>query len=103
MVTTSTAGSAVTLLRSGLYALILAVFITVQAGALAHEWQHVLGQHEAPCGLHVIADHLAMVPAPEPVLAVALAPAAGPVSPHADVLLPAPARPRTARAPPSQS
>jgi hypothetical protein len=99
-VTTSTAGSPVTLLRPGLNTLILAVFITVQATALAHEWEHVLGQHEAPCGLHVIADHLVMAPAPEPVPAVALAPAAGPVSSPTDVLLPAPAHPSGARAPP---
>jgi hypothetical protein len=60
----------------GLHTLLVLVFIVVQATALAHEIQHVLHLHDRPCGLHVAADHLAMAPAPEPALAVELAPAA---------------------------
>lgn len=27
------------------------------AGALAHEYDHALAKHDAPCALHVFADH----------------------------------------------
>jgi hypothetical protein len=56
--------------RRGLHTLLVLVFVLVQATALAHEIQHVLHQHDGPCGLHVAADHLAMAPAPDPALAV---------------------------------
>jgi hypothetical protein len=46
------------------------MFAVVQTAALAHEIQHVLHQHDGPCGLHVVADHLAMASAPAPSLAV---------------------------------
>jgi hypothetical protein len=76
-------------------------FVTVQLAALSHEVEHVLGQHHEPCGLHVVADYIAMAAAPAPAVAVALIPAADPV------LLPpcAPTaflpRPSGARSPPS--
>ncbi len=89
--------------RRDLSTLLLAVFITVQATAVAHELRHVLGHHDAPCGLHVAADHLAMVPAPEAALAQTLAPATGDVVPALDVPLPPPPRPSGARAPPLPS
>lgn len=61
--------------RRGLYTLLGLVFVVVQATALAHEVQHVLHLHDGPCGMHVAADHLAMAPAPEPAMAIELAPA----------------------------
>jgi hypothetical protein len=99
MVTTSIAGSRMTV-RRDLSALLLAVFISVQVTAVAHELHHVLGHHDASCGLHVAADHLAMVPAPEAALARIPGPVAGAVATALDVLLPPPSRPSDARAPP---
>jgi hypothetical protein len=84
----------------GLPTLLAVVFVVVQVVALSHELQHVLGQHDEPCGLHVVADYIAMAAAPAPAVAVVLMPAADPV------LLPscAPAafspRPGGARSPP---
>jgi hypothetical protein len=60
--------------RRSLHTLLVLVFVVVQATALAHEIRHVLHLHDGPCGLHVAADHMAMAPAPEPVLAVEPAP-----------------------------
>ena len=84
----------------GLHVLLVAVFIVVQATALSHELEHVTHQHDAPCGLHVAADHLVLVPAPEPPVPVALAPAANNVSAPLGRLLPSPVRANGARAPP---
>jgi hypothetical protein len=84
----------------GVHALLITVFIVVHMTALAHEFEHVLHQHDAPCGLHVVADHLAMAPAPEPALAVGPAPAAGTVPTVAQTLFPSASRPGDARAPP---
>jgi hypothetical protein len=86
--------------RLGLHALLVAVFITVQATALSHEIEHVLHQHDAPCGLHVAAEHLVIVSAPEPALAVPLVPAVDGVSFALGLLQPPLARPSPARAPP---
>jgi hypothetical protein len=102
MVTTFIAGSGMTF-RRDLSALLLAVFMSVQATAVAHELHHVLGHHDASCGLHVAADHLAMVPAPEAALTQPPGPVAGAVPSALDVLLPPPSRPSGARAPPLPS
>lgn len=85
-------------------ATVLAVmFASAQGTALAHEIEHVLHLHEAPCALHVAADHLVMAPAPEPEPAVTLAPASG-AEPSILHAVPArPARPSAARAPPRRS
>ena len=65
--------------------LVVVMFAVVQTAALAHEIQHVLQQHDGPCGLHVVADHLAMAIAPAPSLAV--------VAPATDQLLWSPGDP----------
>lgn len=82
------------------HALLVIVFIAAQVTALAHEFEHVLHQHDAPCALHVAADHLVIVAAPAPALAVAPVPGAGTLSPPKVVLLPPRARSSDARAPP---
>lgn len=76
------------------------VFVAAQGAALAHEIAHVLHLHDAPCALHVVADHLVMAPAPEPAPAVVLAPAIGSESSTLPVVPGPPARPSAARAPP---
>jgi len=86
-----------------MHAVLVSVFFTVQATAIAHEVQHVLHQHDGPCGLHVAADHLVMAAAPEAAPAVALAPAIGLTSPSPDAPLELPAPPSGARAPPISS
>jgi hypothetical protein len=82
------------------HALLVIVVIAAQATALSHEFEHVLHRHEGPCALHVAADHLMMVAAPEPAPALAPEPVARLLSPLQVVLLPLPARPSDARAPP---
>jgi hypothetical protein len=72
--------------------LVVVIFAVVQTAALAHEIQHVLQQHDGPCGLHVVADHLAMAGAPAPSLAV--------VAPATDQLW---WPPGNRRSPPAQS
>jgi hypothetical protein len=85
-------------------AVVLALaFVAAQATALAHEIEHVLHLHDAPCALHVAADHLVMAPAPEPVPAVALAPVMRPESSTLHVVPAPPPRASAARAPPSLS
>jgi hypothetical protein len=37
--------------------LLAAVLLITQAAALAHEYDHALGQHEAPCALHAYCQH----------------------------------------------
>jgi hypothetical protein len=87
--------------RLGVLAALLAlVFVAAQGAALAHEIEHVLHLHNAPCALHVVADHLVMAPAPDPMPAVMLAPA---IQCESSALhaAPAPAAcPSPARAPP---
>lgn len=80
--------------RRGLHVLLLILFVAVQTTALAHEVQHVLHQHDGPCALHVVADHLVMAAAPEAVAAVAPAPAA-------DLAGPSSRTPPSLAAPPS--
>jgi hypothetical protein len=51
-----------------------AVFLAAQGAALAHEYDHALAKHDAPCAQHVFANHLDKVPAAKaPAPAVALA------------------------------
>ena len=84
----------------GLPTLLVVVFALVQAVALSHKVQHVLRQHDEPCGLHVVADHLAMATAPAPAVAVALMPAADRVLLPPGAPTPSPPRPSGARSPP---
>jgi hypothetical protein len=79
--------------------LVVVVFALVQTAALAHEIHHVLQQHDAPCGLHVVADHLAMAIASAPSLAVAAPATDQPLSSPDDHFSP-PAQPSSARSPP---
>jgi hypothetical protein len=107
MGTTSTASSVVAQMtvwpshsaRLGLLILLVATFLAVQAAALAHEFEHVLNQHDAPCGLHVAADHLVIVSAPEPAT-VPRVPSTAAATLATGHLPPFPARPSSARAPP---
>jgi hypothetical protein len=108
MVITSTASSSVAettrrvprLARLALLTLLVATFVAVQATALAHEFEHVLHQHDAPCGLHVAAEHLVIVSVPAPALAAPLAPSTGAIAFAIGSLPPLSARPSCARAPP---
>jgi hypothetical protein len=79
--------------------MIVVMFAVVQTAALAHEIQHVLQQHDGPCGLHVVADHLAMAIALAPSLAVA-APATDHLLSSSDDQLSLPAQSSGARGPP---
>lgn len=45
-----------------LAALAAAAFLAAQAAALAHEFDHALHKHNAPCALHLYADHLGKSP-----------------------------------------
>jgi hypothetical protein len=80
--------------------LLVVLFVVVQVTALTHELAHASGEHDAPCGLHVAADHLVMAPAPDVPLGapIALANAAAPGG--FDALPPVPVRWNDARAPP---
>jgi hypothetical protein len=84
----------------GLPTLLVAAFVTVQVVALSHEAQHILHQHDEPCGLHVVAEHLAMAAAPEPAVAVALMPVADPVLLPPSAPMPSLPRSSGARSPP---
>ena len=79
--------------------MIVVIFAVVQTAALVHEIQHVLQRHDGPCGLHVVADHLAMAIAPVPALAVA-APATDPLLSSSDAPRSLPAQSSGARGPP---
>jgi hypothetical protein len=79
--------------------LVVVMFALVQTAALAHEIQHVLQQHDGPCVLHVVADHLAMAIAPVPSLTV-VALATDQLLSTPDNHLSPPAQPSSARAPP---
>jgi hypothetical protein len=80
--------------------LLAIVFVATQVTVLSHEFAHLLHQHDAPCALHVAADHLTMVAPPEPAMAVAPVSVAGALSPPRVILLPFRAGPTEARAPP---
>jgi hypothetical protein len=84
----------------GLPTLLVVVFVLVQAAALSHEVQHVLRQHDEPCGLHVVASHLAMATAPAPAVAVALMPTADRVLLPPGAPIPSLPRPSGPRSPP---
>jgi hypothetical protein len=80
--------------------LLALIFFATQTTALTHEIEHVLHQHDVRCVLHLAADHLTMLSAPDPEPAVTSAPATSAVLP---LLLAPPARPAhpsAARAPP---
>jgi hypothetical protein len=49
--------------------LLAVALLVVPATALGHELEHVLHQHDDPCGLHVAAEHLAMAITPGPAAA----------------------------------
>lgn len=81
-------------------ALLALAFALAQAAALAHEFDHVSHQHEAPCALHFYAGHLdgiAMSGAAPP--AVVTGPTA-PIAVASGVLARQPIWPYAARAPP---
>lgn len=84
----------------GLPTLLVVAFVTVQVAALSHELEHIVGQHDEPCGLHVVAAHIAMATAPAPVVAVALMPVADPVLLPPGAPTAASPRPSGARSPP---
>jgi hypothetical protein len=84
-------------------AVLALTFVGAQGAALAHEIQHVLHLHDAPCALHVAADHLVIAAAPDPVPAVALVPARHAGSAPLHTVPAPPARPSAARAPPRPS
>jgi hypothetical protein len=84
----------------GLPTLLAVAFFLVQVAALSHEVQHVLRQHDEPCGLHVVAEHLAMATAPAPTVAVALMPTADRVFLPPGAPIPSLPRPSGARSPP---
>ena len=100
MPTMHTASRRFPCLLGALAAVLALVFVAAQGTALAHEIAHVLHLHDAPCALHVAADHLVMAPAPEPVPAVVLAPAIRSESSTLPVVPGPLARPSAARAPP---
>jgi hypothetical protein len=80
--------------------LVVVLFFAVQTTALSHETQHVLHLHDAPCGLHIVADQLVMSAAPEPPLTLVLVPATDDVVTSSDASLADPGRSSSARAPP---
>lgn len=44
--------------KPGLAWLVATGLLLVQLAAMAHEFDHVLQQHEAPCALHIYSNHL---------------------------------------------
>lgn len=80
--------------------LLALIFLATQTTALTHEMEHVLHQHDIQCVLHLVADHLAMLSAPDPEPAVASAPATCAVFPLLLAPPVRPAHPSAARAPP---
>jgi hypothetical protein len=80
--------------------ILVIIFIAAQVTALAHEFEHVLHQHEAPCALHVAADHLSMVTTPMPALAVSPVPLTDKLSLSQNVQPQLRPRSAAARAPP---
>jgi hypothetical protein len=59
-----------TMARAGaarfLVAFLVITFVASYVTALAHEFEHVLHQHETPCALHIAADSLSIATAPTP-------------------------------------
>ncbi|HEY7870913.1 MAG TPA: hypothetical protein VIF59_16890 [Methylomirabilota bacterium] len=100
MVTTRTASRTHPRRLAALAAIVAFCFLAGQSSALAHEIEHVLRLHDAPCALHVAADHLVMASAAEPTPAVTLAPSPGSAGPPAPARLARPFSPTEARAPP---
>jgi hypothetical protein len=49
-----------------LIALLSFIFVLSQTAALMHEMEHVVYQHDAQCALHLAADHLLLMPPPDP-------------------------------------
>jgi hypothetical protein len=77
--------------------------LATQTTALAHEIEHVLHLHAAPCALHTAADQLVMASTPEPAPAVPFV-ASSRVDPRpVDPWLAPPGQPSPARAPPHLS
>lgn len=80
--------------------LLAAFFLLTQAAALAHEYDHALHKHDAPCAQHFFAGGLdttaaaALLPVATPVVAVALT-----FIPTLDLPV-SPAAPYAVRAPP---
>jgi hypothetical protein len=72
----------------------------VQVTALTHEFAHASGEHEAPCGLHDAAEHLAMAPAPDVALGVPIPLVTAAAARGFDPLPPVSVRGSAARAPP---
>ena len=98
MGTMSTAGSPLS--NRFFFTLVVVLFFAVQTTALSHEMQHVLHRHDAPCGLHIVADQLVMSAAPEPPLPLVLAPATDNVVILSEATTADPGRSHSARAPP---
>ena len=84
----------------GVPTLLAVAFVVVQIAALSHELEHVFGQHNEPCGLHIVAAHIAMATAPEPVVEATFTPAAYLSLPPTDAPTASPLRPSGARSPP---
>lgn len=80
--------------------LLAIIVVTSQMTAQAHEFEHVLHQHEAPCALHVAAEHLTIVTSPVPPVVATPTPLASMPLSNASVLLPPCVRASDARAPP---
>lgn len=80
--------------------LLAGLFLLTQVAALAHEYDHTLHKHEAPCAQHSFASGLDTAAAAVPPTAVARVVAAAPASHPAFDLLAAPAAAYAVRAPP---
>jgi len=86
--------------RPGVPLLLVVLFVAVQVTALCHEFEHIAHRHDAPCGLHVVADHQMFASAPDPALPVAPAPAVRRASARPSDPPALPPRPHGARASP---
>lgn len=100
MVTMRTASRTASRRLGALAATVAVLFLVAQSAALTHEIEHVLHLHDAPCALHVAADHLVMASAPGPTLSAGLAPSLHSESPSLHARPAPPASPSPARAPP---
>lgn len=60
--------------------MLVAALLAAQAAVLAHEYDHALAKHNAPCVLHFYADHLGKTaPAIVPTAPAVVVPAARPL------------------------
>jgi hypothetical protein len=100
MVTMLTASRTASRRLGALAATLALAFLVAQSAALTHEIEHVLHLHDAPCALHLAADHLVMVSAPGPTLMVSLAPSLRSEGPSLHARPAPPASLSPARAPP---